>query len=109
LALIALLEKQDTAGALRLAEEAQALERTDPAGGLQVLHDAILVAAGESDAESVKRCQKTADRGAGAMPALCAWALSLYLERDGQSKDAERYRERVRETAPRFIGLKTRA
>src|ERR1700691_2529378 len=32
LALIALLEKRDAAAALQLAAEAQALERTDPAG-----------------------------------------------------------------------------
>lgn len=109
LALMELLENHDAASALRLASEAQALERTDPAGGLQIFHDAIQVAAGEGDAEAVKRCQRTADRGAGAMPALCAWALSLYLERDGRSKEADRYRERVRETVPGFVGLKSRA
>ena len=50
LALIALLEKQDAAEALRLAAEARALEQTDPAGSLPILHDAILVAAGRRTA-----------------------------------------------------------
>jgi len=105
LALIALLEKQDQAAALQLAAEAQALEQTDPAGGLPALHDAILVAAGEGDAETIKRVQHVSGRAVGALPALSAWALSLYLERNGQEKEAGPYRERALEAAPHFVAL----
>jgi hypothetical protein len=105
LALIALLEKHDTAGALRLAAEAQALERTDPAGSLPILHDAIVLAAGEHDDETVKRVKKAAERKVGALPALSSWALSLHFDRVAQAAEAARYRERVRAAAPYFVGL----
>lgn len=62
LALIALLEKHDNGEALRLAAEARGLERGDPAGSLPILHDAILVAAGESDDASVQRTERAAAR-----------------------------------------------
>lgn len=105
LALIALLEKHDNAGALRLAAEARELERTDPAGSLPILHDAILLAAGEYDDEAVGRVRKAADRKVGALPALSAWALSLHFDRVGQAAEAARYRDRVRAAAPYFVGL----
>jgi hypothetical protein len=109
LALIALLEKRDSAAALRLAAEARALEGSDPAGGLPILHDAIVMAAGEGDADAVERLRRAAGRGTGAMAGLCAWALMLYFERRGQSavgrEDAARYRERAREAIPHFVGL----
>ncbi len=105
LALIALLEKHDKTGALRLAAEAQALERTDPAGSLPILHDAILLAAQECDDDTVGRVKRAADRKAGALPALSAWALSLHFDRTGQAPEAAKYRERVRAAAPNFVGL----
>ena len=103
LALIALLEKQDREEALRLEAEAQALERTDPAGALPILHDAILVAAGEADDEAVGRIRQAAERKAGALPAICAWALWLHFHRMGQTAEADRYRERLRAAAPYFV------
>jgi hypothetical protein len=103
LALIALLEKQDKAGALRLAAEAQALEQTEPAGSLPILHDAILIAAGEGGEELVTRTKLAADRKAGALPAICAWALWLHYYRAGQTTEANQYRERLRAAAPHFV------
>jgi hypothetical protein len=105
LALIALLEKRDTVAAIRLASEAEALEATDRAGGLPILHSAVLVAAGGGDPDAVKRLQRAAGRGTGAIPGLCAWALALYFERAGQPAEAARYRERVKEAIPNFVGL----
>lgn len=105
LALLALLEKQDPASALRLAAEARALEAADSAGGLPILDGAIMVAAGEGSPEDIKRIQRAASRQAGAMPALCAWALSLYCERNGQEAEAAEYRRRTLEAAPHFIAL----
>ena len=111
LALIALLEKRDTSGARQLAAEARELEKTDAAGGLPVLDGAILVAIGENDNDdndgnaALQRTRRAANRGVGAMPALCAWALSLHFERSEQPAEAARYRERAREAAPHFIGL----
>lgn len=107
LALIELLENRDAATALRLASEARALESTDTAGGLPILDGAILVAAGEGDSAAIKRIQKAAARSVGAMPALCAWALSLYCERNGQAAEAEIYRKRALEAAPHFAALAT--
>ncbi len=106
LALIALLEKQDAEGALRMAAEARALEQSDRAGALPILDGVIRVAAGEGDAETVNRIQKAAARGSGGMPAVCAWALSLYCERNGQATEAAAYRERALEAAPHFAALK---
>jgi len=105
LALIALLEKQDRAEALRLAAEAQALEQTDPAGSLPVLHDAILVAAGEANEEAIKRVQQGARRKAGALPAVCAWALWLHFYRTGQAVEALTWRDRLRAAAPHFVAV----
>jgi hypothetical protein len=105
MALIALLESQDRATALRLAHEAEALEHTDRAGGLPALHDAILVATGEGDGEALERVQRTADRGVGAIPAISAWAVSLYCDRNDQSARAEQYRLKARGAAPYFVGL----
>ena len=79
LALIALLEENDQVGALRLAGEAQVLRQGDPVGLAPVLHNAILVAAGEGDAETVQRVQKAAGRKVGALPAV--WCLALSLRR----------------------------
>ena len=104
LALIALLEGQDQADALRLAAEAQALEKTDPAGGMPILHSAILVAAGEAGEDDVERTRRAASGNAGAMPAICAWALSLHFERSGQGVEAARYRDQLGEAAPHFVG-----
>jgi hypothetical protein len=103
LALIALLEQQDKTEALRLEAEAQALERTDPAGGLPIIHDAILVATGEANEETIKRTQQGAGRHAGALPAICAWALWLHNYRTGQTAEADRYRARLRGVAPYFV------
>ena len=105
LALIVLLEKHDNAEAVRLANEALALEQTDPAGGLPTLHSAILVAAGEGDVDAIKRIQRAANRNIGAIPAVCAWALSLYCGRNGQPSEAAGYRARALEAAPHFVGL----
>jgi hypothetical protein len=111
LALIALLEKRDKADALRLAARAAALEgagaeaETGSAAGMPILHDAILVAAGEGGAGAISRTQRAAGRIAGVMPALCAWALSLHFERSGQSAEAARYRNRALEAVPHFVGL----
>ena len=108
LALIALLERHDQAEALRLAAEAQELERSDPAGSLPILHDAILVAAGAGDDEAIRRTRQAAGKKAGALPALCAWALWLHFDRAGQADEAARYRESAREAAPYFVGLNVR-
>jgi hypothetical protein len=81
------------------------LEQTDPAGSLPVLHDAILVAAGAGDDEAVQRTQRAAKRKAGALPIICAWALSLRADRAGQTAEATQYREKVRAAAPYFVGL----
>jgi len=105
LALVALLEKQDPAEARRLAAEARELEKTDAAGGLPVLDGAIRVATGEGDEETIGRTRRTAGRGVGAMPAVCAWALSRYFENAGQAAEAARYRDRARDAAPYFFGL----
>jgi hypothetical protein len=84
LALMALLERHDNAGALRLAAEAQALERTDPAGSLPILHDAIMLAAEECDDETIGRVKRATERKVGALPALSAWAVSLHFDRIGR-------------------------
>jgi len=105
LALIALLEKQDADAALQLSAEAVALEHTDPAGALPVLHDAIQVAAGAGDESALKRTEEGASRKAGPMPAICDWALWLHFYRLGQTTDADRYREQLRAAAPYFVGL----
>jgi hypothetical protein len=105
LALIAILEKQDAGAALKLAAKAKALEQTDPAGSLPVLHDAIQVAAGAGDDAAVTRTEQGAGRKAGALPAICAWALWLHFYRLGQTAKADRYKERLRAAAPYFVGL----
>jgi hypothetical protein len=105
LALIAILEKQDAEAALQLAAKASALEHTDPAGSLPLLHDAILVAADAADEALVSRTEQGAGRKAGALPAICNWALWLHFYRLGRTADADRYRERLRAAAPYFIGL----
>jgi len=110
LALIALLEKKDSATAMRLAKEAEDLARTEALaqsgrpGGLPILHHAILVAAGDSGVESVERTQRAVGKNTGAIPALCAWAMSLYFDRSGQAAEAARYRSRAKEAAPHFVG-----
>lgn len=105
LALVALLEKRDPTAARRLAAEARELEKADAAGGLPVLDGAIRVATGEGDEETMGRTRRAAGRGVGAMPAVCAWALSLHLESAGQPAEAGRYRDRARDAAPYFVGL----
>lgn len=109
LGLIALLEKHDEAGALRMAAEARALEGSDPAEARSILADVIQVATGECDAESVKRTERAAARKVGALPALSAWALSRQFDRAGQQAEAAQYRGQAREAAPHFVGLATGA
>lgn len=105
LALIAILEKQDAEAALKLAAKAKALEQTEPAGSLPVLHDAILVAAGAADEAAVSRTVQAASRKAGALPAICDWALWLHYYRLKDIGQADQYRERLRAAAPYFVGL----
>jgi hypothetical protein len=100
LALIALLEDADNAEAVRLAEEAGATA-TAPTP----LRDAILIAAGEGDAETLRRAQGAAGRGVGAISALSGWALSLYCTRNNQLTEAQRYLNRAKEAAPHLIAL----
>lgn len=102
LAVIALLEKQDEAEARRLAAEARALEDTDPVGGMPILHSAILVAIGDGEDDDVKRTQSAALGSSGAMPAICAWALSVHFGRAGDVMGATRYEGLLREVAPHF-------
>ena len=104
LALMEILENQDHAEALRLAEEANALEQSDKAGGMTILHDAILLAAGNASPEVIEQTKRAAARSAGVMPAICAWALSLHFERLGQSVEASRYRKQVIASVPNFVG-----
>ncbi|HVW11099.1 MAG TPA: hypothetical protein VG672_22700 [Bryobacteraceae bacterium] len=100
LALMALLEDRDGAAAVGLASEARALEAAPTP-----LRDAVLIAAGEGDAESLKRAQKVAGR-VGALAAVSAWALSLYSARNGQSEGAERYQKLANRAAPHFSAAK---
>lgn len=101
LALIALLEKRDNATAVRLAHEAREIEAAPTP-----LRDAVLIAAGEGDEESLKRAQKMAGRTAGALAALSAWALSLYCARNGQDSEAQRYLKAANQAAPHFPAAK---
>jgi hypothetical protein len=105
LALIAILEKQDAETALQLTAKASALEQKEAAGSPPLLRDAIQVAADAADDAAVKRTEQGAGRNAGALPAICDWALWLHFYRLGQSADADRYRERLRAAAPYFVGL----
>ena len=105
LALIALLEKHDQSGALRLVRESGALERTGAAGAPPILHNAILVATGECDAETVQRVEKAANRKVGALPAVSAWALAMRADLSGHAVEAGRYRDLARQAAPHFVGL----
>ncbi len=98
LALIALLGKADVATARELA-------MTVPPEKPPILHNAVLVAIGEADAGAILRVERAAARNMGAIPAVCAWALSLYAERSGQADAAERYRVRAREAAPHFSAV----
>lgn len=100
LALMALLEDQDSARAVRIAREASGV--TDAPTPLR---DAVLIAAGEGDMEAIKRAQGAAGRGVGAISALSAWALSLYCGRNNQAVEAQRYRERAKEAAPHLVAL----
>jgi hypothetical protein len=100
LALIAVLEEQDNAAASRLAHEARDLESAPTP-----LRDAVLIAVGEGEAESLKRAQRVAGRGAGALAGLSAWALSLYCVRNGQDSEAERYRKIAKAAAPHLTSL----
>jgi hypothetical protein len=105
LALIAMLEGQDADAALHLNAKATALEQTEAAGPVSLLHDAIQVAAGAADEAALKRTEQGAGRKSGALPAVCDWALWLHFYRLGQSADADKYRERLRAAAPYFVGL----
>ncbi len=109
LALIALLEKQDETRALNLASDAGGLQDDGGTESPSILADAIFVATGDAGADVIKRSERSANRGAGALSALSAWALSLYAGRTGQAEAAERYRAQAREAAPHFVGLKTQA
>jgi len=97
LALIALLEERDNASALRLTREAREFESTPTP-----LRDAVLIALGEGDEELLKRAQRVAGKGAGALAGLSAWALSLYCRRNGQESEAERYLKLAHGAAPHF-------
>jgi hypothetical protein len=100
LALIALLEEGDITAAARLAREARDLEPAPTS-----LRDAVLIAVGEGDEESLKRAQRVAGRGAGGLAGLSAWALSLYCARNGQDAEAERYRKKAKAAAPHLTAL----
>ena len=97
---MALLEEQDKGRALQLAHEAGSVS-TEPTP----LRDAVTIAAGEGDAETLERAQRTAGRGIGAVSAISAWALSLYCRRNGQPAEAQRYLDRAKEAAAHFVGL----
>jgi hypothetical protein len=97
LALIALLESWDNSTALRLTQEARELEPAPTA-----LRDVVLIALGEGDEGLLKRAQKVAGRGAGALAGLSAWSLSLYCRRNGQQSEAERYVKLAQGAAPHF-------
>jgi hypothetical protein len=101
LALIALLDERDNAAAARLTRQARELEPAPTP-----LRDAVLIAVGEGDEETLKRAQRVAGRGAGALAGLSGWALSLYCERNGQSAEAQRYSERAKQATPHLIALK---
>lgn len=105
LAVIALLEEHDQPEAVRLTTKASALERAEGSGGMPILHGAILVAAGEADADTIAQTQRASTRAAGVMPALCAWALAQHFDRSGQPAEAAACRERVRAAVPHFTGL----
>lgn len=96
LALMALLDEQDSAKATRLAAEARSLEQAPTP-----LRDAVMIATGEGDAQSLKRTHKVAGR-AGALGAVSAWALSLYCGRNGQVAQAGRYQKLASAAAPHF-------
>lgn len=100
LALIALLEDRDNAAAAALAHEARGMESAPTP-----LRDAVLIAVGEGDENSLKRAQQLAGRGAGALAGLSAWALSLYCDRNDQPSEAQRYRERAKHATPHLIAL----
>ncbi len=100
LALIALLEDSDNATAARLAHQARETEAAPTP-----VRDAVLIAVGEGDEESLKRAQRVAGRGAGALAALSAWALSLYCGRNGQDSEASRYRNIAKQAAPHLAIL----
>jgi hypothetical protein len=101
LAVIALLEDEDKDEAIRLTDEARAVEPTTTS-----LRDAVEIAVGRGDEESLKRAQRSARRGAGAIAALNAWALSLYCGRNGQEAEAERYLKLAQGAAPHLAVLK---
>jgi len=100
LALIALLEDRDDTAAARLAHEARDMESTPTP-----LRDAVLIAVGEGDEASLKRAQRVAGRGAGALAALSAWTLSLYCRRNGQDSEAQRYQKIAKAAAPHLAAL----
>lgn len=101
LALIALLEDRDNEAAVRLAGEAREVDSSP-----MPLRDAVLIAAGEGDEAGIKRAQLASGRGAGAVAALSAWALSLYCRRNGQAAEAERYLKLAEAAAPHLSALK---
>ena len=98
LALIALFEKRDVA-------KARQLEQGNPSDTTPILRGAIQVAIGDADAATIKRIERAATRGTGAIPAVCAWALSLYADRSGQPEAVGRYTDVAREAAPHFAAL----
>lgn len=102
LALIALLEKDDRTEALQLAEEASALEKTTPGGGMPVLHHAVRLAAGAPEPDSVVFLRQAAGRTSGVMPAIAVWALIVSKEREGKPADAAEWRAKLERIAPHF-------
>jgi len=107
LSVLALLEETDYPKALQLADEARELEKSDPAGGLQLLDDLIrLVAAGDANGEAMLRLEKAAKKQHGLMPGMCAWALAVYYKRTNQPDKAADYKELLRLSVPNSIPMR---
>jgi hypothetical protein len=109
LAVIALLESNDKAEALRLSVEADAVAKKGPSAETPILHDAILVAVGSADTAVIGRTKEASARATGMMQALCVWALMRHFEASGQTAESSIYRERLRAAIPRFVGLEDTA
>ena len=106
LAMLALLEDTDYPQALQFADEGRKLEESDPAGGLQLIDDAIrLVASGPSD-EIIPRLEKVARKQHGLMPGICAWALAVHFRRIGQAETAAEYKEYLRMSVPFSVPMR---
>ncbi len=100
LATLALLEKSDYPRALQLAAEGKELESKDPAGGLQLLDDAIHIVAAGPEEGMVERLERVAKKQHGLMPGMCAWALAVHYKRAGDAEKAADYKEMLRMAVP---------